>query len=171
MNSHLTPFPGALRAAVQSILLSGLSATEIILPYSFRSWLEFQTRGNMFLRRKKRGGRLFCLSGCRQMTVWWACRIYQADAFVPGFISPVPKDAPSLCQKALLQGMAPPVAGNKEVACGPVCRADQAPGSSTPERPVNSDRKKQKQNIKPNTSVNRQEVSWLESSSSDRMAQ
>ena len=114
-------------AAVQSIILSGLSATEIILPYSFRNWLEFQTKGNVFLRRKKRGGRLFCLSGCRQMTVWWTCKIYQADAFMPGFISPVPKDAPSLCQKALLQGMAPPVAGNKEVACGPVCRADQAP--------------------------------------------
>ena len=113
-------------AAVQSIILSELSATEIILPYSFRNWLEFQTKRNVFLRRKKRGGRLLCLSGCRQMTVWWACKIYQADVFVPGFISPVPKDAPSLCQKALPQGMAPPAAGNTEAACGPVCRAEQA---------------------------------------------
>lgn len=149
MNSHLTPFPGVLQAAVQSIILSGLSATEIILPYSFRNWLEFQTKGNVLLRRKKRGGRLFCLSGCRQMTVWWACKIYQADAFVPGFISPVPKDAPSLCQKALLQGMAPPVAGNKEVACGPVCRAEQAPWFFYT-RMTSQLRQKKKKPVKPN---------------------
>ena len=70
---------------------------------------------------------------------------------MPGFISPVPKDAPSLCQKALLQGMAPPVAGNKEVACGPVCRADQAPWFFyTRMTSQLRQKKKKKKPIKPN---------------------
>ena len=93
---------------------------------------------------------------------------------MPGFISPVPKDAPSLCQKALLQGMAPPVAGNKEVACGPVCRADQAPWFfyTRMTSQLRQKKKKKTKNLSnQTTSVNKQEVSWLKSSSSGRMGQ
>lgn len=51
MNSHLTLSP----AAVHSIIFLGLCATEIILPYSFKNGLGFQTKGNAFLRRKEKG--------------------------------------------------------------------------------------------------------------------